>query len=93
MAPLFSIQRAHSPFARITALSHFSHIFYELEEHIGRDLRPFLHTKYFQILDILSPSSNQIKGFQWGSSPDTEMAIAKTLILICAWGLLQPALW
>ena len=31
----------------------FSKIFYDIEEHIGRDLRPFCHTESFQILDIL----------------------------------------
>ena len=26
---------------------------YDLGEHVGRDLRPFLHTESFQIFDIL----------------------------------------
>ena len=32
---------------------HFPKMFYEIEEHVRRDLRPFLHTESFQILDIL----------------------------------------
>ena len=28
-------------------------MFYEIGEHIGSDVRPFLHTEYYQILDIL----------------------------------------
>ena len=31
----------------------FSQMFYEIEKHTERDLRPFLHTESFQILDIL----------------------------------------
>jgi hypothetical protein len=28
-------------------------MFYEIGEHIGRDLRPLLHTESFQILDVV----------------------------------------
>jgi hypothetical protein len=43
----------HLPLVTIMTLSFFSKMFYEIEEHIGKDLRTVLHTKYFQILDIL----------------------------------------
>jgi hypothetical protein len=32
---------------------HFSKIFYEIGEHVGRELRPFLYTESFQVFEIL----------------------------------------
>jgi hypothetical protein len=54
----------------------FSKIFYEIGEHIGRDIRLFLHTGYFPISFVCAYGplhSIQTTGFQWGQSPETEM--------------------
>ena len=52
LAPLFSVLCAPSP-CKDNGTESFSIMFNEIGEHIGRDLRPFLHTESFQILDIL----------------------------------------
>lgn len=50
-SPVFNTP-ALSPCEDNDTLSLFSKMLYEIGEHIVRDLRPFLQTEYFQILDI-----------------------------------------
>ena len=74
----------------------FPKMFYEIGEHLGGILDHSSRSLMSFICVYRLASSIQTTGFQWGSSPETEMTIAKCWfcgqlilflwILMCAWG-------
>lgn len=64
---LFSILR-HPPLARITAQLFYKTL-YQVGEHIGKDLRLFLHTGSFQILNIRHPFGKEQESWLYSHIP------------------------
>ena len=97
---MFSIPFNMSPY-KDNGTEPFSKMFYEIGEHVGRDLyhsaiHNFSRYLIFFVCAYGLSSSIQTTGFQWGSSPEIEMAIEhlkccgqltiSLWILMCFWG-------